>query len=113
MDHRDREAAIYIFDETVGPKNTDHTVSYLFDYLQQTLPVWLRCIHIFVDNAGSTNKNFYLMAWAMEMVQQRLVDFLRVSFMVAGHTKFAVDQLFSLTAKAYNSDVSPLRNLVN
>ena len=106
VDHCEGQATIYLFDETVGPKNTDHTVSYLTNYLQKSLPPWLKRVHIFLDNAGSTNKNYYLMAWAMEIVQQGIVDFLRISFMIAGHTKFTVDQLFSQTAKAYNeSDV--------
>ena len=42
----------------------------------------------------------------MELVQQGVMDFIRVSFMVAGHTKFEPDRLFSMTAKAYaSSDV--------
>ena len=106
MDHHEDKAALYIFDETVGPKNSDHTISYLTDYLCKSLPQWVQRVHIFLDNAGCTNKNFFLMAWAMELVQQGVIGFLRISFMIAGHTKFAVDQLFSRTAKAYtDSDV--------
>ena len=38
---------------------------------------------------------------------------LRVSFLIAGHTKFDVDRLFSITAKSYNSaDVFNTRELV-
>jgi len=43
------------------------------------------------------------MSWAMEIVQQGLMDFVRISFMVAGHTKFEPDRLFSHIAKAYTS----------
>jgi len=39
----------------------------------------------------------------MEIVQQGLMDFVRISFMVAGHTKFEPDRLFSHIAKAYTS----------
>ena len=84
---------MYVFDETVGPKTTDHTVSYITEYLQHNLPVWLRLVHIFFDNAGSTNKNFYLTSWSMEIVQQKVLDFINISFLIAGHTKFTVDQL--------------------
>lgn len=45
------------------------------------------------------------MAWAMEMVQQKKLDYIRVSFMVAGHTKFAPDLLFSKIAKTYAKSV--------
>ena len=52
------------------------------------------------------------MSWAMELVQQGVINFLQISFMVAGHTKFTVDQLFSQTAKAYNdSDVFTVEDL--
>ena len=45
------------------------------------------------------------MGWAAEMVQQK-IDFLRLSFLIAGHTKFSPDLLFSNIAQSYNrSDV--------
>jgi len=115
VNHCHGHSTIYIFDETVGPKNTDHTTSLLTQYIRNTsrLPMWVRRIHIFLDNTGSTNKNAYFMGWAMEMVQQKLVDYLRVSFLIAGHTKFDVDRLFSITAKSYNSaDVFNTQELV-
>ena len=94
------------FDERVGPKNTDHTTSYLTDYLAK-LPSWISRVHLFLDNTSSTNKNCYLMAWAYEMIQhERLSFFFRVSFLIAGHTKFSPDLLFSRIAQTYNkSDV--------
>ena len=48
------------------------------------------------------NKNFYLMAWAMELVQQGKLDFIPVSFLLAGHTKFSSDLLFSRIVQTYN-----------
>lgn len=96
---------IYVFDETAGPKNTDHSISYLINYIHQSerVPSWIKRVHIFLDNTVSTNKNAYFMSWAMEHVQQQHLEYLRVSFMIAGHTKFDVDRAFSATAKAYNS----------
>ena len=60
-----------------------------------------------MGNAGSTNKNHYnMMAATLEVVQLNIIDYFRISFMVAGHTKFVPDQLFSLTATDfYASDV--------
>ena len=76
VDHRDRTCMIYIFDETAGPKSADHSVSYLVNYIEKSgrIPVWVRRIHLYLDNAGSTNKNAYFMAWAMEYVEQEKVD---------------------------------------
>ena len=54
------------------------------------------------------------MAWAWEMVQQGKLDFIRISFMIPGHTKFVPDQLFSKIAKTYNkSDVFTTVELQN
>ena len=50
------ESSIYIFDERLGPKNLDHTISYFHHYLSN-VPSWIKRVHIFLDNAGSTNKN--------------------------------------------------------
>ena len=46
------------------------------------------------------------MSSCMELVQQKVLNYFRVSFMVPGHTKFAPDLLFSRIASAYHkSDV--------
>ena len=104
-DHRISNCMLYVFDETVGPKNTDHTISYLEHYIHVSgkVPNWVKRVHIFLDNTVSTNKNAYFMAWALENVQQSHLEYLRVSFLIAGHTKFDVDRVFSTTAKAYAS----------
>ena len=103
VDHPDQTCMIYIFDETAGPKNVDHSVSYLIHYIENSgrILVWTNRIHLYLDNAGSTNKNAYFMAWAMEYVEQKKVDYLRISFLIPGHTKFDVDRVFSVISKGY------------
>lgn len=49
VNHATDVSAVYLFDETVGPKNTDHTVSYITDHLA-TLPDWIHRVHLFLDN---------------------------------------------------------------
>ena len=95
VDHQGNSAAVYIFDERVGHKTADHTFFYLLHYLKSTgnIPSWVSRVHMFLDNAGSTNKNQYLSA-CLEVVQ-RVLQYLRVSFMIPGHTKFAPDILFA------------------
>lgn len=34
VDHRDEKGTLYLFDERIGPKNTDHTLSFLSTYWQ-------------------------------------------------------------------------------
>ena len=105
VNHATRTSTIYLFDKRLSPKNTDHTISYMTDFLLQ-VPPWIKRLHIFLDNASSTNKNAYMIAWGLEMVQHNKFDFIRISFMIAGHTKFAPDLLFSKVSKSYSvSDV--------
>ena len=52
------------------------------------------------------------MAWASELIQQGKLDFIRISFLIAGHTKFTPDLLFSKIAQRYNrSDVFSTKEL--
>lgn len=74
VNHADNSSAIYLFDETVGPKNTDHTLSFLTHYIRALLP-WMKRVHLFLDDTCSTNKNFYSIAWAMELIQQDVLHF--------------------------------------
>ena len=114
VDHRDGTGNLYLLNETAGPKNTDHSISYLLHYLKSSgrIPSWVRRVHVFMDNAGSTNKNQFMMAAVLEVVQQNILDYFRISFMVAGHTKFAPDQLFAITARDfYSSDIFNEREL--
>ena len=105
VNHANNTSAVYLFDETVGPKNTDHTLSFLLHYIH-LLPSWVKCVHLFLDNTSSTNKNFYTMAWAMELIQQDVLHFIRISFLIAGHTKFSPDLLFLKITQTYSwSDV--------
>ena len=96
VDHRDGSKFVAVFDERVGPKNTDHTVSLLFHYLYHSglVPSWVKRVCIFLDNATLTNKNRYLLGWSMELVQHSVLDLIRVPFLITGHTKFAPDSVF-------------------
>ena len=114
VDHSQGKDTIYLFDERIGPKNTDHTLSFLSDYWSKFSAAypWVRRLAIYLDNATSTNKNRYLFSWAMEMVNTRRIDHIHISFMVAGHTKFAPDRLFSITGGAYKAaDVFNIEDL--
>ena len=47
-----------------------------------------------------------MMGWANEMVQQGKLDFVHLSFFIAGHTKFTPDLLFSKISQTFSrSDV--------
>ena len=67
---------IYLMRELVQKIQTTHFPTSLQVY-QILCIAWL---HLFLDNASSTNKNCFTMAWAMEIVQQGKLDFIRVTF---------------------------------
>ena len=106
VDHSNDNSVVYLFDERIGPKNTDHTLSFLTHFWNQLhhQHPWIHRLAIFLDNATSTNKNKYLFSWAMEMVSSGEIDHVHISFMVAGYTKFAPDRLFSVTGSAYKRE---------
>ena len=106
VDHSSDESTVYLFDERIGPKNTDHTVSFLTHFWHTTSQQhpWIHRLAIFLDNVTSTNKNKFLFSWAMEMVSSGELDHIHISFMIAGHTKFAPDRLFSTIGCAYKTE---------
>ena len=75
VNHATNISAVYVFDERVGPKKTDHTIS-CTSHCLSSLPDWVRRVHLLLDNTCSTNKNHYQMGWAWEMVAQGRFDFL-------------------------------------
>ena len=104
VDHHDNQQYITLFDERIGPKNTDHTISIMQGHLETITGrhPWIRRVLIFLDNAANTNKNRYLFSWGMEIIALRKLDYIRFCFMVAGHTKFAPDRLFAQVSNSYN-----------
>ena len=97
VDHRNERGHLHLFSELMGPKNTNHTFSYLLHYLKciDKVPRWIKRVHVFLDNAGSTNKR-YMMGSVFECVQHDILNYFCVSFMIAGHTKFTGQALCSL-----------------
>ena len=78
VDHREDSGHVYLIGEIYGPKNTDHTVSYLLHYLMSTgsVPRWVKQVQIFLDNSGSTNKKQYLMGSVYEIVERGIFNFI-------------------------------------
>ena len=115
VDHRDETKYVAVFDERVGPKNSDHTVSILHHYICHSglVPSWVRRVCIFMDNATSTNKNRYILGWSMELIQHGMLDLIRIPFLITGHTKFAPDRVFASIGSSYiHSDVFNVDELV-
>ena len=94
----------------LAQKNTDHSFSYLLHYLKSPgkVPTWVQIM----DNVGSTNKKSIHAGCYIGSPAANILDYFRISLTVAGHTIFAPDQLFYLTARdVYASDVFNEREL--
>ena len=57
VEHRTDQNSIYLFDETIGSKNNDHTISFLESYLQTVCLAYPWMNRVCIDNACTTNKN--------------------------------------------------------
>ena len=44
FDHRNEKRMLNVFSETAGPKNTDHSISYLINYIRHSghAPSWIK-----------------------------------------------------------------------
>jgi len=102
VDHTLIKNALYVFDERVaGSKNADTTISLVDHYIHQKLPLWARHLCLFMDN-GATNKNQFIIQWAMELIERCDYDTIRMCFFVPGHGKNDVDRLFARISHAFN-----------
>jgi hypothetical protein len=49
--------------------------------------MWANQMELFMDNAGKTNKNIYVLAFLQTLVSSGRLDAAFMSFMIPGHTK--------------------------
>ena len=113
VDHTLAKNAVYVIDERVGgSKNADMTISLIDHYLHHNIPSWARHICLFMDN-GTTNKNQFMIQWAMELIERGTYDTVRMCFFVPGHGKNDADRLFSRISHTFNhNDVFVTKHLV-
>ncbi len=113
VNHAFANNTVYVLDERVGgPKNGDITISLVDHYINQALPSWARHLCLFMDN-GATNKNQFMIQWAIELVEKGDYDTIRMCFFVPGHGKNDADRLFSRISHAFDkNDVFTTEHLV-
>jgi hypothetical protein len=113
VDHTLLKKAVYVLDERVGgAKNANMTVSLVDHYIHQNIPYWARHLCFFMDN-GATNKNQFIIQWAMELVERSDYDTIRMCFFVPGHGKNDVDRRIERISHAFdNNDVFVTNHLL-
>lgn len=88
------------------------TISLVDHYIHQNLPSWARHLCLFMDN-GTTNKNQFIIQWAMELVENSGYETIRLCFFVPGHGKNDVDRRIEQISHAFdNNDVFVTNQLV-
>ena len=98
VDCRDDQGYVYLASETIGPQNADHTclISLIIlanlEQYQAGLHAWTTLTHV------PPTKIFIWLHIAKSWFKRESSAFFRLSFMIAGHTKFNTDRLFSRIA---------------
>ena len=103
------EQVNYLIDENDIPgKGANCVVSMLHHYLE-THSHCGQEILLHADNAVGQNKNNVMMQYLCWRILSGRSQRVKISFMIAGHTKFAPDRFFGLLKKCYRkTDVSSL-----
>ena len=105
-DHARGKSMSVLFDERYSSQNSDHTISFLTFSMQTSVPPWVQHIHLWMDNAGSTNKNRHMVFWLQELVSEAHFESIQVSFNEPGHTKFLPDEVMARQSHSFScSDV--------
>jgi hypothetical protein len=91
----------YLIDEAVNSgKGANAVVSYLDQYLTMHANQ-ARVLHLHTDNCSGQNKNNVMLSYLMWRVATGLNTEIHLHFMIAGHTKFAVDWGFGLIKRKF------------
>eukprot|EP01028_Stygiella_incarcerata_P005047 TRINITY_DN2174_c0_g2_i1.p1 TRINITY_DN2174_c0_g2~~TRINITY_DN2174_c0_g2_i1.p1 ORF type:complete len:551 (+),score=142.66 TRINITY_DN2174_c0_g2_i1:321-1973(+) len=85
----------------VTPKTPSAVASMLLDYINQSVGRHVRHVYMNADNTAGSNKNKTILALCSYLVAIGRFDTITYSFMIAGHTKSAVDGSFGLIKQRF------------
>ncbi|KAE9050061.1 hypothetical protein PR001_g2737 [Phytophthora rubi] len=92
--------ANYIYDETVGGKETDQFNSMLQHFIRTTiLPSGKKKLVVYADNCSGQNKNNLVIKFLLAQVQLGLFERVDYKCFVKGHTKNSCDRGFGSIRK--------------
>ena len=89
----------YLIDESVSCGKGANAVISLLHHFLTNFAIGEKHLSLHADNCGGQNKNAMMMWYLMWRVHSGLNEEASISFMLAGHTKFAPDWCFGLLKK--------------
>jgi hypothetical protein len=89
----------YIIDESVSVGKGSNTVISLLHHYLENFSCGQRHLNLHADNCSGQNKNNNMLHYLMWRIHTGKNDSITLNFMIAGHTKFAVDWGFGLLKK--------------
>ena len=91
---------VAVFDEQVGPKNSDHLLHNL--HHSGLVPTSVRCVCIFLNTTTSTEQELLRTRLVKGTCAHHVMDLVQISFLITGHIKFAADRVFASIGSLYN-----------
>jgi hypothetical protein len=104
----------YLIDECVDLGKGANVVISLLHHFFENYGIGENHVHLNCDNCAGQNKNNYMLWYLCWRVSNGLHSSVKLSFLIAGHTKFAPDWCFGLLKQKYRrTNVSCLQDLVD
>jgi hypothetical protein len=98
------EHCIYLINEAEHPgkycKGSMHVISFIDNFIASMSPK-VSTLLLHADNCVAQNKNKYVLSYFYMMVLLGRFQYVRLMFMLPGHTKFSVDGIFGVVKKRY------------
>lgn len=96
-----RKQVNYLIDESQSSgKGANVVISYLHDYLEN-FGLGETDLHLHADNCAGQNKNNSMMQYLLWRCMTKRHETIRLSFLIAGHTKFSPDCGFGLIKRKF------------
>ena len=91
----------YLIDEAVDVGKGSNAIVSMLHHFFKVHGLGERDVHLHADNCGGQNKNNTMVGYLLWRVLTGLHEYITLSFMVAGHTKFSPDWCFGLRGEHY------------
>lgn len=93
------ESRFYLYHEGIGLKGPNETCSFLWQYIQEQVPLTIRELYIFTDACGGQNRNHVMISLCQALVDTGRFDKIYHRLPVRGHSFLPNDRSFGTVKK--------------